>query len=99
MTPRFLKDGSLQTGKKLEIFSALSKLVIYSLAIQMSQPTSNSSDSHHLGTVQSTSSSDSHHFGAAQSTNSSYSHNKSTASDSNISSNPQQTDHVKSLEN
>ena len=72
---------------------------------EMSQPTSNSSDSHHLGTAQSTSSSDSTHLHAAQSTNSSHFHHKSTASASNQNSNPQQIDlnmvmdHVKSLEN
>ena len=38
---------------------------------QMSQPTSNCSDSHHLGRDQCTSSSDSHHLGAVLSTNSS----------------------------
>ena len=56
---------------------------------QMSQPTANISDSHHLGTAQSTGSSDSTHLGAEQSTNSSHSQHKSTASDSNQNSNPQ----------
>ena len=72
---------------------------------QMSQPTSNSSDSHHLGTAQSTGSSDSTHLGAAQSTHSYHPHHKGTAVGSNKNSNPQQIDlnmvmdHVKSLEN
>ena len=70
----------------------------------MSQPTSNSSDSHHLGTAQSTGSSDSTHLGAAQSTHSSHPNHKSAALGSNKNSNPQQIDlnmvmdHVKSLE-
>ena len=71
---------------------------------QMSQPTTNSSDSHHLGTPPSTGSPDSTHFGAAQSTHSSHPHHKNTALGSNKNSNPQQIDlnmvmdHVNSLE-
>ena len=70
----------------------------------MSHPTSNSSDSHHLGTAQSTCSSDFTHLGAAQSTHSSHPHHKSTALASNKNSDPQQIDlnmvmdHVKFLE-
>ena len=70
----------------------------------MSQPTSNSSDSHHLGTAQSTGSSVSAHFGAAQSTHSSHPHHKSETLGSNKNSNPQQIDinmvmdHIMSLE-
>ena len=71
---------------------------------QMSKPTSNSSDSHHLGTAQSTGSSDSTHLGAAQSIHSSHPHHKSATLGSNKNSNPQQIDncmvmdHGKSLE-
>ena len=71
---------------------------------QMSQHASNSSDSHHSGTAQSTDSSDSTHLDAAQSTHSSHPHHKSAKLGSNKNSNPQPIDinmvmdHVKSLE-
>ena len=70
----------------------------------MSQHTSNSSDSHRLGTAQSTGSSDSTHLGAAQSMHSCHPHHKGTALGSNKNSNPQPIDinmvmdYVKSLE-
>ena len=56
---------------------------------QMSQPTSNCSDSHHLGRDQCTSSSDSHHLGAVLSTNSSIPTTRVQIPDSNKNSNPQ----------